>query len=180
MQPHTNDRQHNSRCERRNAHQHIAARVLPQQHRTKAAPGSGLPLPDNPVRCLHQCRKQQHTHSAQSADAAFLPSSGIFSYLPFDKLDPPCGIIHIGGSLLSGLLKSWVKSPFTYIGTKIRENSHPKCKNLQKNEGAAQKQLPRIGYSVILFVPCEVQTAFPPPPVAPAGNRRCTALRRRR
>ena len=26
-----------------------------------------------------------------------------------------------------------VKSPFTYIGTKIRENSHPKCKNLQKN-----------------------------------------------
>ena len=96
MQPHTNDCQHNGCRERRNAHQHIAARIFPQQHRTEAAPGSGLPLPDEPVRWLHQHRKQQHTYSAQPADAAFLPSSGVFAYLPFDKLDPSCGIIHIG------------------------------------------------------------------------------------
>ena len=37
-----------------------------------------------------------NTYSAQPADAAFLPSSGVFAYLPFDKLDPSCGIIHIG------------------------------------------------------------------------------------
>lgn len=72
-----------------------------------------------------------------------------------------------------------LKNPFTYIGTKNRKNSHPKRKIFQKNLRAAKKQLSRSEYSVIASVIIGKRIAFPPPPAAPAGHRRCTAPRRR-
>ena len=53
-----------------------------------------LPRPDDRARRLHQCREQQHTHSAQSIDAAPLPPAGGFPHPLLDECDPSCGIVH--------------------------------------------------------------------------------------
>ena len=75
-------------------HQHIAARVLPQQHRAERAPYGCLPLPDDCARRLRQDREQQHTRGAQSIYAAPLSPAGVFPHPLLDECDPSCGIVH--------------------------------------------------------------------------------------
>ena len=69
-----------------------------------------------------------------------------------------------------------LKNPFTYIGTKNRKNSHPKCKFFEKKFSkklrAAKKQLSRSGYSVIFSVIIGRWTIFPLPPAAEGRCRR--------
>ena len=89
--------QRSDRCRRGkgdDGHQHIAARVLPQQHRAERAPYGCLPLPDDRARRLHQCREQQHTHSTQSIYTAPLLPAGVFPHPLFDECDPSCGVVH--------------------------------------------------------------------------------------
>ena len=81
-------------CKADNAHQHIAARVLPQQHRAEHAPCGGLSLHCKCVRRLHQRRAQQHTRGTQSIDAAPLPPASVFPHPLLDECDPFCGIVH--------------------------------------------------------------------------------------
>ncbi|EEC57500.1 hypothetical protein BACPEC_02009 [[Bacteroides] pectinophilus ATCC 43243] len=83
------------RCKGDDAHQHIAACVLPQQHRAEAAPCGGLSLH---CKCVHRLRQrcaQQHTHCGEAYCLAPLPSAGVFPHSLLDECDPYCGIVHI-------------------------------------------------------------------------------------
>ena len=76
-------------------HQHIAARVLPQQHCAEAAPCGGLPRSDKCVCRLHQHREQQHTRCGEAYCLVPLPSAGVFPHTLLDECDPSFGIVHI-------------------------------------------------------------------------------------
>ena len=82
------------RCKGDDSHQHIAACVLPQQHRAEHAPCFRLPRPDDRARRLRQDREQQHTHSTQSIYTAPLLPAGFFPHPLLDECDPSCGVVH--------------------------------------------------------------------------------------
>ena len=82
------------RCKGDDGHQHIAACVLPQQHRAERAPCGCLPRPDDRARRLHQRCAQQHTHCGEADCLAPLPPAGVFLHPLLDECDPPYGIVH--------------------------------------------------------------------------------------
>ena len=82
------------RCKGDDGHQHIAARVLPQQHRAEHAPCGRLPRSDDRARRLRQHREQQHTHCGEAYCLAPLPPAGVFPHPLLDECDPSCGIVH--------------------------------------------------------------------------------------
>ena len=85
-------------------HQHIAARVLPQQHCAEAAPCGGLPRSDKCVCRLHQHREQQHTRCGEAYCLVPLPSA-VFPHTLLDECDPSFRYRTYRLNLLSGFFE---------------------------------------------------------------------------
>ena len=180
-------RKHSAVIDRRrgkgdDGHQHIAARVLPQQHRAECAPRGGL---SPHYKCVRRLRQAPRTVASGTTAERLIASRRCLRRV-FSRTRCLTSATRLAVSYISFepplrmCLKLWPKNPFTYIGTKNRKNSHPKRKIFQKNLRAAKKQLSRSGYSVIASAIIGKRTIFPPPPAAPAGRRPHTAPRRRR
>lgn len=121
--------------------------------------------------------RNSRTHRGrQTADAPPHLSAAVFRYSLFYQRNTLFCIVH---TRKTSSLKTQLKKPFIYIGTKTRKNSHPKIIFFQKNLGAAQRQLPKEKIYFIM-VSDGGQAAFPLSESAQAEDRRYTAPRRRR
>ena len=88
----------------------------------------------------HKGQEQQDAQGKQTADASPRLPAAVFRYSLFYYRNTLFCIVH---TRKTSSLKTQLKKPFTYIGTKTQKNSHPKIKFFQKNLRAAQRQLPK-------------------------------------
>ena len=138
----TDDRDHHGQHKRRHRHQHISARALMQQDRAVHSCGIYRLAPYRPYRSnrSHKGQEQQDAQGKQTADASPRLPAAVFRYSLFYYRNTLFCIVH---TRKTSSLKTQLKKPFTYIGTKTQKNSHPKIKFFQKNLRAAQRQLPK-------------------------------------
>lgn len=131
MQPHTDDRDHHGQHKRRHRQQHISARALMQQDRAVHSCGIYRLAPYRPYRShrSHKGQEQQDAQGRQTADASPRLPAAVFRYSLFYYRNTLFCIVH---TRKTSSLKTQLKKPFTYIGTKTQKNSHPKIKFFQK------------------------------------------------